>query len=514
MTALSGSETVEQAYALARLVRGGLGAHNAVFPEEVSSALDPFRLPLSAIRDAQIVVVVGGDSVVERAPIVDLWLRAARRNGARVHEVAGPELDAPLADEMRAADRAVLIWSGPHGEGGLRVAALAAALGLHGREGSGAFYLPQTPNGRGVCEAWAAADDADETDPHPIGLLIVSGDEAAADPAVRALAEHAESVIAVTLFHGLAVGWADLVLPGTSNLERDGTLINLEGRLQRLRRAVLPPVPDELAWLSKLAARFGVELSPHAPVVFEEISAKAFGGISFGAMGERALLPRADADRGPAAARARQRVGHGAAAPPPLPAALLGRGRRADARAAVPAPGRRRSSSPAPTRRPRDRPGRRGRRLLERHVGDAARAPLPHAAAGDRAGRRGARGRAARRRRGEARMSQETWWVGLIEALIVPNLLLLAFAYTTWFERKLLSRMQLRYGPNRAGTYGLVQPFADMIKLLYKEAFAPSDAIRTPVHPRADRLRLHRDPRLQRDPVRPRLDGRRLHRPG
>ena len=222
--------------------------------------------------------MVGGDAVVERAPIVDLWLRAARRNGARVHEVAGPELDTPLADEMRAADRAVLIWSGPHGDGGLRVAALAAALGLHGREGSGAFYLPQTPNGRGVCEAWAAADDADETDPHPIGLLIVSGDEAASDPAVRALAEHAESVIAITLFHGLAVGWADLVLPGTSNLERDGTLINLEGRLQRLRRTVLPPVPDELAWLSKLAARFGVELSPHAPVVFEEISAKAFGG--------------------------------------------------------------------------------------------------------------------------------------------------------------------------------------------------------------------------------------------
>jgi len=291
VTALSGTETVEQAYALARLVRTGLGAHNAVFPEEVSSALDPFRLPLSAIRDAQIVVVVGGDAVVERAPIVDLWLRAARRNGARVLEVAGPELDAPLADEMRAADRAVLIWSGPHGEGGMRVAALAAALGLHGREGSGAFYLPQTPNARGVCEAWAAADDADETDPHPIGLLIVSGDEAAADPAVRALAEHAEAVIAITLFQGLAVGWADLVLPGTSNLERDGTLINLEGRLQRLRRTVLPPVPDELAWLAKLASRFDVELSPHAPVVFEEISAKAFGGISFGAMGEQAALP-------------------------------------------------------------------------------------------------------------------------------------------------------------------------------------------------------------------------------
>ena len=49
-------------------------------------------------------------------------------------------------------------------------------------------------------------------------------------------------MIAITMFHGLAVGWADLVLPATASLERDGTLLNLEGRLQRLRRAVVPPV--------------------------------------------------------------------------------------------------------------------------------------------------------------------------------------------------------------------------------------------------------------------------------
>src|SRR5215471_1660880 len=82
VTALSGSETVEQAYALGRLMRQGVGAHAAVLPEETSPALDAFRLPLSAIRDAELVVVLGDDPVAQRAPVVELWIKAARRAGA------------------------------------------------------------------------------------------------------------------------------------------------------------------------------------------------------------------------------------------------------------------------------------------------------------------------------------------------------------------------------------------------------------------------------------------------
>ncbi|HEY7537868.1 MAG TPA: molybdopterin-dependent oxidoreductase, partial [Gaiellaceae bacterium] len=187
--------------------------------------------------------------------------------------------------------RAVLVWSGRGGGGGARLAELANRLGLSGKPGSGAYHLPSTPNGRGVATAWAAAGEGEEENPEPIGLLIVSGDEAAADPAVRAMAEQAEQVLATTMFQGLAVGWADLVLPGTSYLERDGSYVNLEGRVQRLRRAVIPPVPDELAWISKLAERFGVDVSPHASIVFEELSPLAFGGMAFGAVGEHAPLP-------------------------------------------------------------------------------------------------------------------------------------------------------------------------------------------------------------------------------
>jgi NADH-quinone oxidoreductase subunit H len=68
----------------------------------------------------------------------------------------------------------------------------------------------------------------------------------------------------------------------------------------------------------------------------------------------------------------------------------------------------------------------------------------------------------------------EPWWISLIKAFVVINLVMVAFAYTTWLERKLLGRMQLRYGPNRAGPFGLLQPIADLLKLVRKEAFEPT----------------------------------------
>ncbi|HET8558448.1 MAG TPA: molybdopterin-dependent oxidoreductase [Gaiellaceae bacterium] len=283
VTVLSGSETVEEAYALAKLLRIGLDSHQAMLPEEISGALDAYRLPLSAIRDADVVVVLGDVPVVERAPVVDLWIKSARRAGAKlVHDADDPA----IAD----AERVVLVWSGPGGRGGATVAQLAEKLGLAGREGCGAFYLPGTPNGRGVADAWAACCDEEGEAVESIGLLVVSGDEAAADENVRALAEQAEATIVLSMYGGLAAGWADLILPGTSYLERDGTFVNLEGRLQRLRRTVEPPCRDELEWISQLAARFDVDVAPYAAAVFAEVSERVYGGLPFGEVGERAPL--------------------------------------------------------------------------------------------------------------------------------------------------------------------------------------------------------------------------------
>jgi len=65
-------------------------------------------------------------------------------------------------------------------------------------------------------------------------------------------------------------------------------------------------------------------------------------------------------------------------------------------------------------------------------------------------------------------------WV--IKALVIILSLTAGFAYTTWYERKVLARMQVRVGPNRAGWAGLLTPIADAVKLIFKEELIPANA--------------------------------------
>jgi NADH-quinone oxidoreductase subunit H len=74
-------------------------------------------------------------------------------------------------------------------------------------------------------------------------------------------------------------------------------------------------------------------------------------------------------------------------------------------------------------------------------------------------------------------VTHEPWLISVIKAFLIINVVMVLFAYMTWLERKVMGRMQLRYGPNRAGPFGLLQPIADLVKLIRKEAFSPSGAI-------------------------------------
>ncbi len=73
-------------------------------------------------------------------------------------------------------------------------------------------------------------------------------------------------------------------------------------------------------------------------------------------------------------------------------------------------------------------------------------------------------------------MTQEAFLVILIKAVVVVFVVVTTFAYLMLLERKMMGRMQARYGPNRTGPFGIMQPAADLVKMLLKEDFTPARA--------------------------------------
>ena len=97
----------------------------------------------------------------------------------------------------------------------------------------------------------------------------------------------------------------------------------------------------------------------------------------------------------------------------------------------------------------------------------------------------------------------------IIKLSIIMIVLLTVAAYLVWVERKLLGRMQARFGPNRAGRFGLLQPLVDLVKLITKEDTVPKGASKTLFLLAPGVAGLHGPAHLCRDPLRGRV-----HAPG
>src|SRR4051794_41366171 len=71
----------------------------------------------------------------------------------------------------------------------------------------------------------------------------------------------------------------------------------------------------------------------------------------------------------------------------------------------------------------------------------------------------------------------EATWIMVVKSLVIFGVIFAILPLMTVVERKLLGRFQHRYGPNRVGPFGILQPMADIGKLIFKQQFRPNSSI-------------------------------------
>jgi NADH-quinone oxidoreductase subunit H len=71
----------------------------------------------------------------------------------------------------------------------------------------------------------------------------------------------------------------------------------------------------------------------------------------------------------------------------------------------------------------------------------------------------------------------EDWWIQILKALVIFAVVFQLVPVVLLAERKVLGRFQHRYGPNRVGPFGILQPMADIGKLIFKQQFRPRTAV-------------------------------------
>ena len=318
--------------------------------------VDAYLAPLAAIDTADAVVVIGDQEPADRAGTIDLRIRKARRAGAHL-AIVGPggtslESDATsflrthpgAGSAMLAALTAAVIEAG-----GANVRTDATAAGsvdtlaqLAGadiaqlRELAGSLVGAQRPvllvtDHVAVAEiealAWVLGMDrteggvvplpigANERGERAVGLVggwdeilpaLEAGDVSAivfvgADPVMEsadserwqmALAQ-TDVVLSVAPFTNGVTSQSVLVLPLDVDHERDGTITNLEGRIQRIRPSLAPASGVPLIeWTSRLAGFLSITTQGNPGKAFDQLAATcpAFAGLSWKELGEQAQL--------------------------------------------------------------------------------------------------------------------------------------------------------------------------------------------------------------------------------
>jgi NADH-quinone oxidoreductase subunit G len=297
---LSGSETLEVVHAIQQIASKTGGRVVAV--PGASAAAPASSAAIADLADVRHVLVLGDADLLDTAPALDLWLRKARGRGASVtvagvggtrlegagthfEAVAPGELDSFVEGFCSRIDAAV-------GEGGLTEPGIviyrdgelsAESIELltktfaFPRAGSGFLAIPHAPNARGLAALNVPTASWDEILGHRGGVVYVGVDPdrwvdaSAWGPAVK----QATWVVAIDSLPTPLHQAADLVIPAAWAGEQEGSVVNLEGRLQRMTVGADMPgeLKPQLRWLAGLARRLGANVPGHAAGAFRQLAA-------------------------------------------------------------------------------------------------------------------------------------------------------------------------------------------------------------------------------------------------
>ncbi len=270
----SATQTNEEAHAWARILDEALQKGISVAGRDGNAGFEPVAPYLGSIADldtADAIVVAGDVELSQRAPVLELRVRKAVTGGARVITVGvgGTRLETLRRAEhipaaagtahaalLRATDastglgaavaqaqRPVIIWNA-------RTSRVAASVLAHVAHTLGAKVLiTPVANELGVTAAGLGTHSPNEAleaiESGQIKALVLLGADPVGDwpggERWRGALARAQFVLQISAFQNDSSGWATTIVPASEALEQDGTVTNLEGRVQRLRAAATPP---------------------------------------------------------------------------------------------------------------------------------------------------------------------------------------------------------------------------------------------------------------------------------